>query len=131
MKDCLFCKIIAGDIPATKVYEDEHFIAFLDINPVAKGHTLLVPKEHTATIYEVADEVSKTLFPTVQKLQKAMIQAFEPRKIALAVWAEDVAHAHVHLIPRYEGDGLQFWKQHKATPDELILDAEKIINALD
>ncbi|MCF7798791.1 HIT family protein [Candidatus Woesearchaeota archaeon] len=131
MKNCIFCKIVTGDIPATKVYEDEHFIAFLDINPVAKGHTLLIPKKHYPEVFDFPKEVSEAHFPTIQKLESALKQALGARKIVLAVWGDDVAHAHTHLIPRYEGDHLYFFKQGKATPDDLVLQAEKIINLLD
>lgn len=131
MEKCIFCEIVAGNIPATKVYEDEHFIAFLDINPVTKGHTLLIPKEHYPEVFDFPQEVSQAHFPTIQKIEQALKQALGARKVVLTVWGDDVAHAHTHLIPRYEEDHLEFFKQGKATPDELVVQAEKIISALD
>ena len=131
MENCIFCKIIKGEIPSTKIYEDENFLAFMEINPVTKGHTLLIPKEHHETIYDLPQELAKKFIPTVQKVAKAQKEALQARKIALAVWGEDVSHAHMHLIPRYEHDGVQFFKQNKADMAELVIQAEKIINKLD
>lgn len=131
MENCIFCKIIAGDIPASKIYEDEQFIAILDVHPVSKGHLMLIPKEHHDRIYNVPEELAKAYLPVANKLAKAMKKAFMAQNIVYQVWGEDVLHAHLHLIPRYENDGLKFHKQGKTSTADLALQAEKIINKLD
>ena len=93
MSDCIFCKIIDGDIPCAKVYEDEHVLAFLDISQVTKGHTLVIPKIHKENIYDMTPEVSNHYFQAGQS----------------------VFHYHMHIIPRYgKGDGFgAVWKSHQ------------------
>lgn len=108
--DCIFCKIIAGEIPSYKVYEDEHVYAFLDITQGTKGHTLLVPKNHLKNMYELDDETAQHVFTAVPKVAKALRKAFNP--IGLNVIQnndrplQSVYHFHVHLVPRYENDGM-------------------------
>ena len=78
MSDCIFCKIIDGDIPCAKVYEDEHVLAFLDISQVTKGHTLVIPKIHKENIYDMTPEVSNHYFQAIPKIARAIKQEFEP-----------------------------------------------------
>ena len=77
-ENCIFCKIIAGDIPSAKVYEDEHVLAFLDISQVTKGHTLVIPKTHIENVYEFTDELAKQYFHAVPKIARAIRDEFEP-----------------------------------------------------
>lgn len=100
MDDCLFCKIIAGDMPAEKTYEDENCVAFLDIEPKAPGHTLLVPKEHHQWFYEIPDELYGTLFKTAKELALTLKKEHGADYVQLAIIGKDVPHAHIHLIPR-------------------------------
>ncbi len=108
--DCIFCKIIDGEIPSYKVYEDEHVYAFLDITQGTKGHTLLVPKHHVKNIYELDDTTSHQVFSTLPKVANALKKAFKP--IGLNIVQnndkplQSVFHLHLHLIPRYENDGM-------------------------
>ncbi|WP_407271630.1 HIT family protein [Radiobacillus sp. PE A8.2] len=115
--DCIFCKIISGEIPSAKIYEDEHVYAFLDISQVTKGHTLLIPKTHTKNIYETPAEIAKELFDRVPKIANAIKQAYEPIGLNIISNNEEPAgqsvfHLHIHLIPRYgKGDGFgAVWK---------------------
>ncbi|KMY45458.1 protein hit [Bacillus sp. FJAT-27916] len=128
MSDCIFCKIINGDIPSSKVYEDEHVMAFLDISQVTKGHTLVIPKIHKENVYELTPEIAAHVFEAVPKIARAIKQEFNP--IGMNVLnnngehaGQSVFHFHIHLLPRYgEGDGFgAVWKTHTSeyTPDEL------------
>jgi len=111
--DCIFCKIIKGEVPAHKVYEDEHALAFLDINPNSVGHTLVIPKTHFEDIFALSEEVIPSLFEAVQKVAAAVKQATKADGINIAMnngkaAGQDVFHSHFHIIPRHEGD----WKVH-------------------
>ncbi|MBI2151163.1 HIT family protein [Candidatus Woesearchaeota archaeon] len=99
--NCIFCKIVQGDIPALKVYEDDNFFAFLDIRPLNKGHTLLIPKSHYRWLWDVKDDYSKL----ANKIASAIKLAFETDYVQALVVGEEVHHAHLHLIPRYLDDG--------------------------
>lgn len=95
--DCVFCKIVAGDIPAHKVYEDEHFLAFLDIRPLAPGHTLVIPKEHHRWVWDVADMGG--YFSVVQKIAKVLQKISGTDEVHMKVVGEEVPHAHVWVFP--------------------------------
>ena len=110
MNDCIFCKIVSGDIPSYKVYEDDHVYAFLDITQGTKGHTLLIPKKHVPNVYSLDDDTAYNVFKTVPKVANALKKAFKP--IGLNILnnndkpLQSVYHFHIHLIPRYEDDGM-------------------------
>ncbi|UJL47576.1 HIT family protein [Virgibacillus sp. NKC19-16] len=117
--DCIFCKILDGEIPSAKVYEDDHVYAFLDISQVTKGHTLIIPKTHTKNIYETPPEVAKELFARVPKIAGAIKEVYQPIGMNLLNNNEEPAdqsvfHLHIHLIPRYgDGDGFSSnWTTH-------------------
>lgn len=97
--DCLFCKMVAGDIPVTKVYEDEHTLAFLDINPVADGHTLVIPKAHAEEFFELDSENYTALGKTVKKVAEAIKETYNPPRVGVLVYGFHVAHTHIHLYP--------------------------------
>lgn len=99
MDDCVFCKIAAGDIPAHKVYEDEHFVAFLDINPVAPNHTLLIPKEHHRWFYDLPETLYIDLFQVVKKLSHTLKEKHGADYVRLGIVGTDVPHTHIHLLP--------------------------------
>lgn len=109
MNDCIFCKIIEGDIPAFKIYEDNHVCAFLDITTSTKGHTLVIPKKHVKDIFEMDEELASNFFKAIPKIAKALNKTFNP--IGLNIINnnrepyQSVFHYHMHLIPRYKGDG--------------------------
>lgn len=108
--DCIFCKIVAGEIPSYKVYEDDVVLAFLDITQGTKGHTLVIPKKHVENIYELDEELASEFFKRVPKIARAIKEAFNP--IGLNIVnnndkpLQSVFHYHIHLIPRYEDDGM-------------------------
>ncbi len=110
MTDCIFCKIIAGEIPSVKVYEDEDVLAFLDISQATPGHTLLVTKKHVPDIFAYSPELAATVFARLPKLANA-IKASDPKITGMnilnnngEVAYQSVFHSHIHLIPRYDSD---------------------------
>ena len=127
-EDCIFCKIINGDLPSAKVYEDEHVYAFLDLSQVTKGHTLVIPKTHTKNIYETPPEVAKELFARIPNIANAVKATYKPAGMNLlnnneAPADQSVFHLHIHIIPRYgDGDGYSSnWVTHndEYTPEKL------------
>lgn len=135
MNDCLFCKIIKGEVPSSKVYENENIVAFLDINPVNPGHTLVVPKEHYEN-FSLADE--KTLHHLVeaaQKVAKAIVKAlgYEGYNIGVnngSVAGQVIFHLHVHVMPRRPDDGHKLWKGKTYGEGEMEKVAAKIREAI-
>lgn len=114
MNDCVFCKIIKGEIPADKIYEDDNFFAFLDINPNNFGHTLLIPKAHYENLYELPDEVLSEIAPLIKKLAVAVKKGVNADGINIIMNNDSAAgqivpHAHFHIIPRFADDGLRHW----------------------
>jgi histidine triad (HIT) family protein len=106
MKDCVFCRIVADEAPADLVFEDERSIAFLDIHPAGEGHTLVVPKEHAANVWDVLPEDWYALWRSTRRLAVALRSALEPDGLFIeqangALGGQEVMHLHVHLIPRY------------------------------
>jgi histidine triad (HIT) family protein len=125
--DCIFCKIIAGEIPAAKIYEDEKVLAFLDINPVTPGHVLLIPKEHHPMMLDVPDELLGYCFVKSKELMMKIKPAMEADFVVISVVGIDVPHFHIHLIPRKMNDGLaNFWPTTKYKEGEMEEVAEKI-----
>ncbi len=100
MNDCVFCKIISGEIPTHFVYENEFVVAFPDIKPEAQGHTLVIPKKHHQWFYEVPGEEANELFSACQAIAIDLKEAHQAEYVELKIVGVDVPHAHVHLIPR-------------------------------
>lgn len=134
-ENCIFCKIISGEIPSAKVFENEDVLAFLDISQVTKGHTLVIPKLHQENIFELKPETAKELFAVVPKIANAIKETYKP--VGLNILnnngkeaGQAVFHYHLHLIPRYgKGDGYgAVWKDHSSqySSEEL----QKISNAI-
>ena len=114
MDECLFCKIIAGEIPSQKIYEDEKTFAFLDINPVNPGHTLVVPKEHSENIYDTSEDNWTAVMKTTKMLAPIIKKAVGADGINLEMNNEKAAgqiifHTHVHIVPRIDDDGFRHW----------------------
>ncbi|MBU4480007.1 HIT family protein [Patescibacteria group bacterium] len=103
MNDCLFCKIIKGEIPSHKVYEDENVFAFLDIRPLNPGHTLVIPKKHFRWVWDI-DDIGD-YYKKIGIIANAIKKSFETDYIVSLVFGEEIHHAHVWLIPRFENDG--------------------------
>ena len=136
MTDCIFCKIIAGEIPASKVYEDDQVLAFLDISQVTPGHTLVIPKQHSRNLLEMeADSVSQ-LFARVLDIARKVMKATGAKGMNILNNSEEIAgqtvfHTHVHLAPRYEEtDGLKItFEAHEPDFAALAELADKIAQA--
>ena len=132
MPECLFCKIVAGSIPCTKVYEDAHVLSFLDIGPISPGHTLLVPKKHYGAIMEMPAGEVAALFEPVAALAAAVKAAVGAEGINVLqnngpTAGQVVPHLHIHLIPRWPDDGLGFrWPAREADVAVLARQAEAI-----
>ncbi len=110
MSNCIFCKIIAGEIPSFKIYEDDYVLAFLDIFPHAKGHTVVIPKKHLENIDEFSAEEWNFLMSAVHKVAKRVEEVLKPDGLNIAMNDKPVAgqvvpHTHWHILPRYVGDG--------------------------
>jgi histidine triad (HIT) family protein len=129
--DCLFCKIIKGELPSYKVYEDENFLAFLDITPINKGHVLLVPKEHHEDLFDMPDSITAKIFPIVKRVSNAVMKATDADGLNLGqnnkpAAGQAVMHFHLHIMPRFEDDGLRLWPGKKVEEKELKEVVEKI-----
>ncbi|MBB1192162.1 HIT family protein [Flavobacterium sp. SOK18b] len=114
----IFTKIINGEIPCYKIAEDENFIAFLDVNPNAKGHTLCVPKQEIDKIFEIDDDLYIGLMQFSKKIAVALEQAVPCKRVGMAVIGLEVPHAHVHLIPLNEMDEMRFQNKVTLSKDE-------------
>ena len=128
--DCLFCKIVRGEIPCEKVYEDDSVIAFLDIGPVSKGHTLVVPKQHAENLAAGSPEDAASMMRAVYILAPKIMSALGASGYNLGmnhgeVAGQDVMHTHLHIMPRYSGEPRSFTKTHPAR-EELVRVAELI-----
>ncbi|UPT67065.1 MAG: HIT family protein [Sphingobacteriales bacterium JAD_PAG50586_3] len=123
----IFSKIISGEIPCYKVAEDDNFLAFLDINPVAKGHTLVVPKKEVDYIYNLDDETLAALMLFSKKVAKAIEKVVPCNRIGISVIGLEVPHAHMHLIPINTLDDMNFSKPRvTVAPDEYVSLAAQI-----
>ena len=135
--DCIFCSIVAGDIPATTVYENEHVLAFMDIAPANPGHTLVIPKQHYRNIFDMPAEVGSKIMQVAIPLASAIRTALKADGLNLfqsneAAAFQTVFHFHLHLIPRWEDDPLrkQYWQPSEVDPEEISNIAAKIREAL-
>lgn len=111
---CLFCAIVAGEVPAARVWEDDDLVAFLDVRPVFKGHTLLVPRMHVVTLPDLPAELGAGVLAAAQRLATAMVVGLGAQGSFVAInntVSQSVPHLHVHVVPRTKGDGLRgfFW----------------------
>lgn len=122
----IFTKIIDGELPSYKVYEDENFIAFLDINPNTKGHTLCVPKEEIDKIFDMGEYMFLQLMQFSRKVALAIEKTVPCKRVGMAVVGLEVPHVHVHLIPLNEMDDIRFIKKVKMTDEEFANLAEAI-----
>lgn len=103
MEDSIFTKIIKGEIPSEKIYEDETVVAFLDINPFTPGHTLVVPKQQIDRLWDLDDELYAHLMAVVKKVAQRQQEVLHPKRVGLALMGFEVPHAHVHVIPLHKG----------------------------
>src|ERR1044072_8817435 len=130
--ECLFCRILSGELPATVVNEDENAVAFLDHRPLFPGHTLLVPREHVETLGELPTKLVGPYFEAAQLLSSAVESAMEAEGTFVAMnnrVSQSVPHLHVHIVPRRKKDGLKgfFWPRTKYKADEEMEEVKKKI----
>ncbi len=130
-EDCIFCKIIAGQIPSTQIYEDKFVFAFADINPVNLGHALVIPKKHYTDISNTPDDTLGKLIATAKKIAEAIKEAVKADGINIEMnngkaAGQIIFHSHIHVIPRFLDDGYRHWKGERRTAEEIREMAEKI-----
>ena len=134
--DCIFCKIVAGAIPCFKLYEDDATLAFLDINPVHPGHSLVITKNHAPTLMESADADLARALPVARRVAQAVASVVTPDGINLIQAngpgaAQSVPHFHIHILPRHKGDDLKVnWGLKPGDKDAIAALAEKLRAAL-
>ena len=121
-KNCIFCKIIAGELPSTRVYEDDRILAFMDIGPIAKGHVLVVPKRHSITISDTEPAILADIMTVVRNIAKAQIEGMGADGVNITQANGDVAgqvvpHIHFHVIPRFKNDNVNFNWQPRSYSD--------------
>lgn len=131
MNSCVFCKIIKGEIPADKIYEDENYLAFLDITPINFGHVLLIPKAHYKNLYDLPNDIISGIAPLIKKIAVAVKQSVSADGINIGMNNEQAAgqivpHAHFHIMPRFSNDGYRHWQGKQYPPDKSKKTAEKI-----
>lgn len=123
----IFSKIAAGEIPSYKCAESEDFYAFLDINPVGKAHTLVIPRKETDYLFDIEDEEYAALLLFAKRVAKAIKKAFPCKKVGMAVLGLEVAHAHIHLIPLHSEGDMDFRREKlQLSPEEMQEIADKI-----
>ena len=133
--DCIFCKIVREEAPSFRICEDEHTLTFLDLFPVAPGHTLVITKEHFSDVFEATPEALAAVARTARRVAHAIRAELTPDGLGVfqlngAAAGQTVFHYHMHLIPRAMGDGLMLHGRKKAEPDELGEMARRIGSAL-
>ena len=127
----IFSRIVCGEIPSYKIAEDERYYAFLDINPMVKGHTLVIPKKETDYIFDLDDELLSGMMVFSKKIAKAISAAIPCKRVGVAVLGLEVPHAHIHLVPMQSETDLDFRKKKlKLTPEEFEKIAADIREAL-
>ncbi|RME31457.1 HIT family protein [Candidatus Woesearchaeota archaeon] len=133
MTDCIFCKIVSRELPAEIIGEDENFICFLDIKPIAKGHALIVPKKHYKDILEFPTDMELDFFAFLQKMTKKIIAAVGAHGYNIgmnngAAAGQVIFHQHTHIIPRFNDDGLVSWPSKELSPEEIAEIKQQILN---
>lgn len=101
MTDCLFCKIAAGELPAYKLYEDTHILAFLDLHPIRKGHALVIPKTHHVWFEDLPEDLATRITSCAQKIARAMKRLYPVERVSMFYTGIHVAHAHAHVVPMF------------------------------
>lgn len=131
MNDCIFCKIIARELPAEIVFEDEHTLAFLSIEPIHKGHTLVIPKKHVENIFDIDEETVAALYRSVKRVAPAVKNGVQADGVNIhnnngAHAGQEVFHYHAHIIPRFKDDNLEHWPHKEYEIGEMREYKEKI-----
>lgn len=134
MQDCIFCKIIKGEIPCNKIYEDEIVFAFLDANPVNLGHTLISPKKHFENIFDIPEETAAHIIKVAKKIsltfKKIGIEGVNITMNNGKIASQVILHSHTHIIPRFPSDNLPLWPTKKPEEKETKEFVKKITSML-
>jgi len=130
MQDCIFCKISKGEIPCDKIYENENFLAFLDIKPVSDGHLLIIPKKHFIWMQEADDKTISEIFKLTKKMMLVLKETLKCDFVQVSIVGEEMPHFHIHLIPRYLSDKLPNFPTKEYKEGEVKKIIEKITQAL-
>ena len=136
MGDCIFCRIIEGTIPSTRVHEDELTLAFMDIGQVNPGHVLVTTKPHVENIFGLDNRLAAAVFQTTARMARAIESVYSPDGVSLyqangVAAGQTVFHFHLHLVPRYDGDGMQLtWPAKNPPREQLETEAARIRAAL-
>ena len=131
-KDCLFCKIIAGEIPSFKIAENDRFLAFLDVYPLVEGHVLVVPKVETDKLFDLDDHFLSEILVFAKPIAKAIEKAFRCNRCGISVIGIEVPHAHVHLMPINNANDINFTRgKLNMSKEELLTVQEKILMAME
>ena len=134
--DCIFCKIVRGEIPAQKVYETDKSVAILDLYPLNKGHVLVLSKDHYERVVEIPPDVWQDMALAAREVAKGILKAFDPDGYHLLInngdaAGQEIAHAHLHVIPRFYDDGVAFgWRHLKYDEEELKEYGDRLRQAL-
>jgi histidine triad (HIT) family protein len=127
----IFSKIVVGEIPSYRILEDEHYYAFLDINPLAEGHTLVIPKHETDYLFDLEDDLLAHMMVFAKKVALAIDQTMECKRVGVAVLGLEVPHAHIHLVPIKNLHDIEFSRPKlKFSDEEFRATAEKIRGAI-
>jgi histidine triad (HIT) family protein len=136
MQDCVFCRIVKGEIPSARIFESNSAIAFLDIAPAAKGHALVIPKKHFETLFDVPEKDLREIIVAVKNVASAVVDAAEADGFNIiqsnkASAGQVIPHVHFHIIPRKQGDELSFeWSHIELDKEELDALREKVKNRI-
>jgi histidine triad (HIT) family protein len=130
MDDCVFCQIIQGKLSAHKIWEDERFLAILDINPNTPGHTLLLPKIHEPYVFNLTPGLYSGLFERARALSKPILEVSQAKRIGLVIQGFNVPHVHLHLIPMNDVHDLDATRATPASDAELFGMASRIVQAI-
>lgn len=135
LADCIFCRIVGGEAPSHRVYEDGDVLVFMDIQPVAEGHTLIIPRSHYENLFEASEDAMAAVARVSVRIARAIREALSPDGVFVAqtngaAAGQTVFHYHLHLIPRWHGGGLRIHGRREAAADDLARVADRIRAAL-
>jgi len=126
MQDCIFCKIVKREIPAFKIYEDDKFLAFMDINPINDGQVVLIPKHHIECIFDIKEPLYSEMFRVVKKISEPLRKAMNAKKTTISIEGFEIDHAHIKIIPANRGGDLDRINIHKADLKDLEKQSQAI-----
>lgn len=128
MDNCIFCKIVEGQIPCYKVWENAHYLAFLDIHPIKQGHTVLIPKAHIDYTFDMEDQDLSEYMLAAKKVASVLKKTLNPKsgKVGMIIYGLDIDHAHIHLVPIDKSGDLSFSNSKTASKEELQLVLDQV-----